>query len=52
MTVMPDGVPIDMDQLKNGLLSSRVALGCRDSITSSLRLPPVNSFSNVPIIVN
>ena len=31
--VMPDGVMIDMDQLKNGLLSSRVALRCRDSIS-------------------
>ena len=52
MTVMPDGVPIDMDQLKNGLLSSRVALRCRDSITSSLHLPPINAFNNIPIIVN
>ena len=53
MTVMPDGVLIDMDQLKNGLLSSRVALRCRDSITySSLYLPPVNAFSNIPIMVN
>ena len=52
MTVMPDGVPIDTDQLKNGLLSSRVALRCQDSITSSLHLPPDNTFNNIPIIVN
>ena len=52
MTVMPDGVPIDMDQLKNGLLSSHVALRCWDSITSSLYLPPINAFNNIPIIVN
>lgn len=52
MTVVPDGVPIDMDQLKNGLSSSCVALRCRDSITSSLHLPPVNAFNSIPIIVN
>ena len=52
MTIVPDGVPIDMDQLNNGLLNSRVALRYQDSITSSLHLPPGNAFSNIPIIVN
>ena len=52
MTVVPDGVPIDMDQLNNGLLNSLVALRCQDSITSSLQLPPINAFNDVSIIVN
>ena len=52
MTVVPDGVPIDMDQLSDGLLNCRMALRYQDSITSSLHLPPINAFNNIPIIVN
>ena len=48
ITVRPDC----MDQLKGGLVDSIVACRYQDSITGSCRMPPVDTFSNVPLIVS
>ena len=48
ITVRPDC----MDQLKCGLVDSIVACRYQDSITGSCRIPPVDTFSNVPLIVS
>ena len=47
ITVRPDC----MDQLKGRLVDSIAACRYQDSITGSCRMPPVDTFSNVPLIV-
>lgn len=48
ITVIPDS----MDQFKSGLVDSHLACGYQGSITSSLRLPPVDTINNIPLIVS
>ena len=50
VTVVPDGVPVDIDQL-NGFFDDGSFLRHQDSITSLLHLPSVDTVNNMPITV-